>query len=81
MPESRQRFGARLSALARFMAVPMLPGFDPVAYDRTQEQPVPPTPRLALDDADWTASHGSEGSFPVDQKFFNNVLSGHLFLH
>ena len=23
---------------------------------------VPPTPHLALDDADWTASHGIEGS-------------------
>ena len=26
---------------------------------------VPPTPRLALDDADWKASHGSEGSAVV----------------
>jgi len=36
-----------------------------VAYDLGQEQPVPPTPRLALDDADWRASHGSEGSAVV----------------
>ena len=62
LPESRQSFGARLTVLARFAAVPILPGFDPVAYDRGQEQPVPPTPRLALDDADWKASHDSEGS-------------------
>ena len=48
-----------------FLAVPILAGFDPVAYDRGQEQPVPPTPRLALDDADWKASHGSEGSAVV----------------
>ncbi len=34
-------------------------------YDRGQEQPVPSTPRLALDDADWKASHGSEGSAVV----------------
>jgi hypothetical protein len=26
---------------------------------------VPPTPRLALDDADWKASHSSEGSAVV----------------
>jgi hypothetical protein len=26
---------------------------------------VPPTPHLALDDADWTASHGIEGSVVV----------------
>jgi len=66
LPESRQSFGARLAALARFLAVPMLPGFDPAAYDRRQKQPMPPTPHLALDDADWSASHGSQGSLPVD---------------
>ena len=65
LPASRQSFGARLAAFARFLAVPILPGFDPVAYDRGQEQPVPPTPRLALDDADWRASHGCEGSAVV----------------
>jgi uncharacterized protein YbjT (DUF2867 family) len=65
LPESRQSFGARLAAFAHFLAVPILPGFDPVAYDRAQEQPVPPTPHLALDDADWTASHGAEGSAVV----------------
>ena len=43
----------------------MLPGFNPAIYDRAQEQPVPPTPHLALDDADWTASHGAEGSVVV----------------
>jgi NAD(P)H dehydrogenase (quinone) len=61
LPESRQSFGARLAAFAEFMAVPILPGFDPVAYDRAQEQPVPPMPHLALDDADWRASHGPRG--------------------
>jgi len=65
LPASRQSFGARLAAFAGFLAVPILPGVDPVAYDRGQEQPVPPTPRLALDDADWKASHGSEGSAVV----------------
>jgi uncharacterized protein YbjT (DUF2867 family) len=61
LPESR-RIGARLPSFARFIAVPILPGFNPATYDRVQEQPVPPTPHLALDDADWTASHGIEGS-------------------
>ena len=65
LPESRQSFGARLAALGRFMAVPILPGFNPAIYDRAQEQPEPPTPHLALDDADWTASHGIEGSVVV----------------
>jgi NAD(P)H dehydrogenase (quinone) len=61
-PQSRQSFRARLAVVARFIAVPILPGFDPVAYDRAQEQPVPPAPRLALDDTAWTASHSSETS-------------------
>jgi NAD(P)H dehydrogenase (quinone) len=61
-PASRQSLGGRLAAFGRMMAVRMLPGFDPVAYDRAQEQPLPPTPRLALDDAEWTASHRGEGS-------------------
>ena len=65
LPESRQSSGARLAAFARVMAVPLLPGIDPVAYDRAQEQPVPPTPRLALDDADWKASLGIEGAVRV----------------
>ncbi len=62
LPASRQSLAGRLGAFARLMAVRILPGFDPVAYDRAQEQPVPPAPRLALDDADWTASHRGEGS-------------------
>ena len=42
-----------------------LPGINPATYDRAQEQLVPPTPHLALDDADWTASHGIEASVVV----------------
>src|SRR5262249_32903775 len=57
LPESRQSFGTRLAVFARFMMVPLLPGFNPEIYERAQEQPVPPTPHLALDDAGWTASH------------------------
>ena len=66
LPASRQSFRTRLTVFASFLAVPILPGFDPVAYDRAQEQPVPPTPRLALADADWTASHRAESSLIVD---------------
>ena len=65
LPESLQSLGARLAALGRFIAVPILPGFNPVIYDSAQEQPVPPTSHLALDDADWTASQGIEGSVVV----------------
>jgi NAD(P)H dehydrogenase (quinone) len=61
-PISRQSFGARLAAFARFMAVPMLPGFNPEIYDRAHQQPIPPTPHLALDDAEWMSSHGADSS-------------------
>ena len=66
LPQSRQSFRVRLAVFARFIVVPILPGFDPVAYERAQEQPVPLTPHLALDDAAWKASHGVEASFTVD---------------
>jgi len=66
LPASRQSFAGRVAAFASFMAVGILPGFDPLAYDRAQEQPVPSTPRLALDDAGWVASHGAEGSAVVN---------------
>jgi hypothetical protein len=65
LPASRQSFGSQLAALARFLAVPILPGFNPAIYDRAQEQPVPPMPHLALDDADWAASHRPDGSVMV----------------
>jgi uncharacterized protein YbjT (DUF2867 family) len=65
-PALRQSFGTQLTALARFMAVPMLPGFNPAIYDRAQEQPMPPTPHLAVDDADWAAGHRADRSVVVD---------------
>jgi len=60
LPASRQSFRTRLAVLARFMMLPLLPGFDPAAYERTQEQPAAATPRPAIDDAGWMASHGAE---------------------
>ena len=65
LPASRQSLAGRLAAFARLMAVRILPGFDPVAYDRAQEQPLPPAPRLALDDTDWAASHSVEDTLIV----------------
>jgi NAD(P)H dehydrogenase (quinone) len=62
LPLSQQSFRTRLAVLARFMMLPMLPGFDPVAYERTQEHPAASAPRPAVDDADWMASHGTDRS-------------------
>ena len=65
LPESRQSLGTRLAVFARFMALPLLPGFNPAIYDRAHEQPVPPAPHLALDDAHWKASHDIQDSAVV----------------
>jgi NAD(P)H dehydrogenase (quinone) len=69
LPQSRQSLSTRLAVFARFMMLPMLPGFDPAVYDRTQELPVAPTPHLALDDADWRTSHGVK-----DSAMMRNIL-------
>jgi NAD(P)H dehydrogenase (quinone) len=37
LPESRQSLRGRLAVLARFLTVPLLPGFNPETYDRAQE--------------------------------------------
>jgi NAD(P)H dehydrogenase (quinone) len=60
LPPSCQSFRTRLAVLARFMMLPVLPGFDPAAYERVQEHPASPAPRPAIDDAGWMASHGAE---------------------
>ena len=60
LPASRQNLRTRLAVLARFLVLPMLPGFDPVAYEKTQEHPAAPAPRSAVEDAGWMASHGAE---------------------
>jgi hypothetical protein len=69
LPQSRESLSTRLAVFARFMMLPMLPGFDPVVYDRAQELPVAPTPHLALDDADWRTSHGVK-----DSAMMRNIL-------
>ena len=37
LPQSRQSFRTWLTVFANYLAVPILPGFDPVAYDRAQD--------------------------------------------
>jgi NAD(P)H dehydrogenase (quinone) len=60
LPASGKNYRTRLAVLARFLMLPMLPGFDPAAYEKTQEHPASPTPRPAVDDAGWMSSHGAE---------------------
>jgi NAD(P)H dehydrogenase (quinone) len=60
LPASRKNYRNRLAVFARFLMLPMLPGFDPAAYEKIQEHPAPPAPRPAVDDAGWMSSHGAE---------------------
>lgn len=57
-PESRRSVVNRLRTLAKFMAVPLQPGFNPERFAQVQFHPQPMQPRLAQDDPRWLASHG-----------------------
>ena len=68
LPFARKTPANRLRAVVNFLRVPFHPGFDLDRYDREQNHPVPPRPRLALDDERWRAEHGPEiARRPVDR--------------
>jgi len=64
LPQAKKTFGNGSRAFADFMRTPMSPGYDLDRFEREQSHPVPPTPRLALDDERWQAEHG----LPVTQR-------------
>ena len=55
LPEARRSLGATLREAARFMIVPLVPGYD--FAGRARDYPAPPAPRFAMDDAHWQAGH------------------------
>jgi hypothetical protein len=55
LPKAHRTFANGVRAVAKFMAVPMMPGFDPARFERTQGFIVPASPRLVLDDSAWRA--------------------------
>ncbi len=57
MPFARQTPGNRLRALVNFLRVPFHPGYNLDRNDRRERQPVPPSPRLSMDDERWRADH------------------------
>lgn len=58
-PEFKQTFANRLRALTMFMRVPFSPGYDLKRFESEQFHPVPPAPRLAIDDTRWQAEHSA----------------------
>lgn len=57
MPFARQTLGARLRAAARFMAVPLVPGWNLDKWDRQHGFPLGRAPTLAIDDDRWREEH------------------------
>ena len=52
-PKARRTVGNTLRAFGAFMTVPIRPGMNPARYERRQGFPMPPSPRLAMQDAQW----------------------------
>ncbi len=68
LPFARRTFSNRLRALANFALVPFHPGYNLDRYDRQQLHPVPPHPRLAIDDERWKSEHHLQSARrPVEQ--------------
>lgn len=57
MPFARQTAANRLAAMAKFMAVPFLPGYNLRRLDRQWDLPIPPNPTLGIQDARWREEH------------------------
>jgi uncharacterized protein YbjT (DUF2867 family) len=56
-PKAQRTIANTLHALGAFLTIPLRPGLNPARYEREQGFPIPPIPRLAMEDADWTAAH------------------------
>jgi len=57
-PEARRSLGSQVRAWADFLRTPLMPGYDLEALDRALDLPRPASVRLAVEDADWRATHG-----------------------
>ena len=60
MPFARVTFGRRLRAMADFMRVPLVPGYNLDHYDRQHGFPVVPDARLAIDNPTWRAEREAQ---------------------
>jgi uncharacterized protein YbjT (DUF2867 family) len=54
-PRASRTIGNTLRALGAFMTVPFRPGLNPTRYERQRGFPMPPAPRLAMQDEHWRA--------------------------
>jgi uncharacterized protein YbjT (DUF2867 family) len=63
-PNATRSFGAGLRAWGDFLRTPVSPGYDLGRFERQQGFPVPPVPRLAMDDERWKRDRGALFSSP-----------------
>jgi NAD(P)H dehydrogenase (quinone) len=61
LPEARRTVMSATRAWMDFMRTPMMPGYDLKRLERQFGQ-LPKTPRFAMADPDWAASHGATGN-------------------
>ena len=60
MPFARQSFANRLKAIVDFGLTPFYPGYDFDKWDRRMRLPMPKTPSLSIEDAQWRAEHAAQ---------------------
>lgn len=60
LPDSRRTFGNFLGVIGDFMRIGMTPAYDLARFEREQSHPMPPAPRLAIEDERWQIGHGSQ---------------------
>lgn len=60
LPDARRSFGPSLRTFVDFMRIGMTPSCKLDRYQRAQFHPMPPTPRLAINDERWRSEHGAQ---------------------
>lgn len=60
LPDDRRSFSNFLKTFGDFMRIGMTQAYDLARYEREQQHPVPPSPRLAIEDERWRIEHGQQ---------------------
>ena len=60
LPFARQTLGNRLKAFANFSLTPFYPRYKFDKWDRQKGFPIPQSPSLSIDDAQWRAEHAAQ---------------------
>ena len=79
LPEAKRTAGSLLTAFAKFMVLPFLPGFDPAKFEREMEFPMPPTPQLDMESARWRSEHGAQAATLPPANAKNSATGSPLF--